>query len=239
MVPFMAEYCQLLVADPEAFASISDIWLNFKAYVLEQGSELSPVATPRRFQRQLAALSYSHPWQKLTKTVDGVSQRGYCVWLPRTSRRQQAAEPRPPGQLYTVLFINKRKGNGAFSSVSIPSGTIVECFRGSFFHGTEEMERREAVYKREGLPPTLISLGAQQFFDAYVDSEGARIPLASNPAVMFNHSCKRPCCKLVKLSRPDGDTIGIRTLRKIAIGEELCFAYGDRRRGLESWLRDS
>jgi SET domain-containing protein len=82
---------------------------------------------------------------------------------------------------------------------------------------------------------TMFELYGGKYFDGYKDSKGKNLSIENNPGAWINHS-KQGNAKMYNLSVSGQIRLILVSVKAIPKGHEVSYNYGDRRKGLESWI---
>lgn len=208
-------------------------------------SSLRLVGTPGRRKAATAALARLEAGEILS-TGPGMTEltpsnpEYYRALLPREVYSGPLTSNIPVPFPVKIIPEVVGKGRGVFPISYMPPHTFVAEYRGYLIKSTEGT-LREALYSAEQLCPTMISILPEDLkLDGYRDEEDQRIPIIDNLGACLNHSAMAPNCKLVKLEVNGRIRCFIFTREHgVPVDVELVWNYGDKRRGLEGWLRKS
>jgi histone-lysine N-methyltransferase SETD8 len=125
------------------------------------------------------------------------------------------------------------KGKGVFAKVEIERGTILFPYQGELI-STQEAVLREENAANEGRTGDYVfwfrnASGKKMCIDATNSTHISRY---------LNHSRKKPDVKAVL---DQTGAIVFKTIRRVAVDEEMLFDYGDRRKDVvddHPWLRE-
>ena len=170
------------------------------------------------------------------------SPRGYYVRVNKLPGRTDAAVVNSPNTQDTNIKIVQcpgKKGRGCFAVRDLPEGLTLCEYKGKRM-SLEEGEQKDEEYRAARKCPTMLwEVGDKFCVDGYTKENGDPFGEEENVAAILNHRLHNPNVELYWEGHGrQGKQFYLRTRRPVAQGFELCWNYGDKRRGLEAFMYD-
>lgn len=263
LLPFFDVWTSTLKLDPEGFVSKDDIHSNYISFVktltkdpVQQHLSLSSQTFGKRlrtiissdprfkgvankFQRPKQGYSGLAPLEKLSRGA-ALSLLPPPVLLPSDTQGGivlTSANFQPPFQR---IDTGTEAGKGVFATRHLPPLSFVCEYQGYEVPKVEGV-LREDLYKNDidDNPVTMVLIGSTMF-DGSRNEKDMPLPMDENHGAQLNHAIKSESnCKLTSKHIKGKLRLFIFTTTSVSKGAELIWDYGDRRRNVDNWMKES